>query len=196
MSLSIKCCTWLDRPPRLGCSRASACKQQFTGLILPVELDHPALLDAPDIAAVAHGDITVITAQHHLSALGNDKAVANTGIDGGFGAAIAHSFDLLNAVSQLHEPLATGKEPGQKIGTQAKTQHRDVEIIHDLPQPFDLPGGQELTFVHNDNVAVIRPGILKQGVDIRIRGGDLGIGLQADAAANRGYPIPGVGAGL
>ena len=46
---------------------------QFDGLMLP---------DAPDVTLVAHGDVAVVAAQHHLRALGDDIAVAvDTGID-------------------------------------------------------------------------------------------------------------------
>ena len=39
----------------------------------PVELDLLFIPDAVDVTAVAHGDVAVVAAQHHLSTFGNDE---------------------------------------------------------------------------------------------------------------------------
>ena len=75
------------------------------------------LPDAVYITSVAHGDIAIIAAQHHLCALGDDVAVADTGIDRTLGTAIAHGLDLLDAVSQFHQAHRTGEQSGLEIRT-------------------------------------------------------------------------------
>lgn len=75
-------------------------------LSLAVKLDDLMLANALQVAAVAHGDISIVAAQHHLCAFGNDMAIAiDTGIDGSLRAAVAHRLDLLDHVRQFHQPV-------------------------------------------------------------------------------------------
>ena len=50
-----------------------------------------------------------VAAKLNLCTLSDDIAVADTGVDGGLTAAVAHGFDLLNAICQLHQPQAAGE---------------------------------------------------------------------------------------
>ena len=66
--------------------------------VLTVEADLLMLPDALLVAAVAHGDIAVIAAQHHLGTLGDDIAVGiNAGIDGGLGGAVTDGLEYRDA---------------------------------------------------------------------------------------------------
>ena len=55
------------------------------------------------ITSVAHSDIGIVTAQHHLCACGDNMAIAvDTGIDDGLVSAVANGFDLVKGIRQLH----------------------------------------------------------------------------------------------
>ncbi len=146
---------------------------------------------------MAHGDVAVIAAKHHLFALGDDMALAvDAGVDGGLGTAVANGFDLLDGICHLHQPLAAGEQAAQKVGAQAKAYHRDIIIVYDGTKLVDLLPGQELAFVGNDHIAIAVLGLLVEGVYIRFRRDDLHLGLQTDTAAQDPGTVPNVGAGL
>ena len=96
------------------------------------------LLDAADVAAMAHGDIAIIAAQNHLRTLGDDVAAGNTGVDGSFTAAVAHGFDLFDAICQLHQPHRAGEQLGLEVCPQAEAHHRHIKIVDDVTELIDL----------------------------------------------------------
>ena len=97
-----------------------------------VEFDFLVFPDAPDIALVAHGNIAVIAAQNHLSAFGDDVAIAiNTGIDGCLGTAVTDGFDFLNGIGDFHQPQAAGEELGLEVCTQVLLDDSDLVIDND-----------------------------------------------------------------
>ena len=160
-------------------------------------LDHFMLPDATDIAAVAHGDVRIVATQHHLGTFGDDVAVTiDTGIDGGLAAAIADGLDLLDLIGQLHQPHRAGEQAGLEIGTQAEADHRHIVIIYNGPQLLNLLGSHELALVHDHHVAPILAGEGEELIHIGIRGHDLAIGLQADAAAQDAGAVTGIGTGF
>ncbi len=160
--------------------------------VLSVELDLPMLPDAADVALVTHGDIGIIAAQEHLVALGDDVAVADTGVDGGLCAAVADSLDLLDGICHLHEPQGAGEELGLEVGTQAEAHNRYIKIVHDGTELIDLCNGKELALIHNDGIT----GSLFLGaidlVQIQFRGDHLGLGLQANTALYHMLAVTGI----
>ena len=79
-------------------------------MVLSVQFDFFVLPDTPDVALVAHGNVAVVAAQHHLRAVGDDVAFAvDSGVDRGLGPAVADGLDLLNGVRNLHESPAAGE---------------------------------------------------------------------------------------
>ena len=94
-----------------------------------MEPDLLVIPDALDITAVAHGDVAVVAAQHHLGAFGDDVTVVDTGIDGGLCAAVAHGLDLFDGIGQFHQPAGTGEQMGLEIRTQTETQR----IVSSVP---------------------------------------------------------------
>ena len=87
-----------------------------------------------------------------------------------------------------------GEEVGQKVGAQAEAEHRQVLLVHQAAQLVDLLGGEELGLVGDDDVVL--PGRPVGRRDVLLRGDDLGMAFQADAAADDVRPVPGVHAGL
>ena len=67
------------------------------------------LPDTPDVTLVAHGNVAVIAAKNHLGTFRYDIAVVDTGIDGSLGTAVTDGLDLLDGISNLHEPAAAGE---------------------------------------------------------------------------------------
>ena len=103
---------------------------------------------------MAHGNVTVIAAQHHLGTFRHDMSGAvDSGVDGSLGTAVADGLDLLNGIGHLHEPSAAGEQLGLEIRTQSETHHRDIMLIHDGPKLIDLPFRQELALIHDDHIA-------------------------------------------
>ena len=93
-------------------------------------------------ASVAHGNIAVVTSQKNLAAFREDVPIGiQTGIDGGLGAAGADILNLCNGVRQLHQALRAREEVGQKVRAKAKTEDRDVCLIHNFPQLINLLRG-------------------------------------------------------
>ena len=79
-------------------------------MALSVQFNDLVLQHAPDVALVAHSNVAVVAAQHHLRAVGDDVAFAvDSGVDRGLGPAVADGLDLLNGVRHLHEPPAAGE---------------------------------------------------------------------------------------
>ena len=139
-----------------------------------VQLNHLMLPDAPDITLVAHGNIAVVAAQHHLCALGDDVTGAvNAGVDGGFGTAVADGFDFLDGVCHFHQPQAAGEQLGLEIRPQTEAHHRDIVFIHNAAQLVDLRRGEELAFVHNNYIAFAQPLLPEQRLQIPLRGNGL-----------------------
>ena len=103
-----------------------------------MQFDFLMFPDAGFIAAVAHGNIAIIAAQHHLGTLGDDVAITDTGIHGGLGTAVAHGLDLLDAVSQFHQTHGAGEQLGLEIGTQTEAHDRHVVVIDDVAELIDL----------------------------------------------------------
>ena len=145
--------------------------------------------------AVAHGHIAVIAAQQHLGTRRDHLAAfVQTGVDRGLGAAGAHRLDLGDGIGHLQQALGAGEQMGQKVGAQTEAEHRDVLLVHQIAQIVDLLRGQELALVGDDDIMLTRrPVQLQQAV---LRADDLGLLLQADAGADQGDAVPGVGGRL
>ena len=145
-----------------------------------MQFDFLMCLDAPHVAAVAHGDVAVVAADHDLIALGDDVALAaDARVDGRLCAAVADGFDLLDVVRHLEQPQAAGEELGEEVGPQAEAEHRDVEIVDDPAELVDLRGLEELALVDDDDVGVVPLG--EQRVNVGVRQDRLGLGLEPDA---------------
>ena len=165
-------------------------------LLLPMQLDFLMLPDALNVALVAHGDVAVVAAQHHLGTLGNDIAIVNTGIDGGLSTAVADGLDLLNGVRHLHQTAAAGEEPGLEVRPQAEAHDGNIIVVDDGAQLVDLVFRQELALVHDDHIALTRLLPLEGVNQVHLRRDDLYRCCQADAAAQDLDPVTGVRAGL
>ena len=77
-------------------------------LFLTVELNLPVFPDALNVALMAHGNIGIVAAQKYLVTLGDDIAIADTGIDSCLGAAVADGLDLLNGIRHFHQAHGAG----------------------------------------------------------------------------------------
>ena len=152
--------------------------------------------DAVYIAAVAHGDVAVIAAQNHLGTFGDDVAVIDTGIDGGFCAAVAHSFDFLNAVGDFHQPAGAGEELGLEISPETEAENGDIPLVYNGTELVDLCFGHELALIHDDDIAFVVMSAQETGIHVHIGSDDFHSCLQTDAAAENIGTVPGVGAGL
>ena len=161
-----------------------------------MKFDLFVFFNALDIAAVAHSNISIVAAQQHLVALGNDIAVTDTGINNGLCAAITNGLDLLNGIGDLHQPLRSGEQLCLEISPQTEAHNGDVIIIYDGAELIDLLGRHKLAFVQDDHIAAVGLVLCKKGVDIHICGDHLGGGLQADAAFYHILTVPGICTGL
>ena len=82
----------------------------------------------------------------------------------------------------------------EKVGAQPEAEHRQVLLVHKLPQLFDMLGGEELAFVHDHHVVPAARGIKR--ADIVLRPDNVGGRLQSDARAEQGFPVAAVDGGL
>ena len=155
------------------------------------------ILDAPDIALVAHGNIAVVAPQKYLGALGNNVAGAvDPGIDGGFGPAVADGLDLLDGVRHLHEPQGAGEQMGLEVRPQSEAHDGYIAVVHDLPKLVDLIHSKKLALIHNDHIAMALKIPAKPLVSIGLRGENIRPGREPDPAGKHMLPVPHIGAGL
>ena len=103
--------------------------------------------------AVTHGNVGIVAADEHLTALCDHVSVlVDASVDNGFFSAGADGFDLRDRIGNLKEPAAAREEMSEKIGSQTKTENRDLKLVHDPAQLIDLGAGEELALVGDDHV--------------------------------------------
>ena len=144
---------------------------------------------------MAHGDIGVVAAQKHLLAGGDHPALAvDAGVDDGLCPAGAHGLDLGDGVRHLKQPGAAREQVGEKVGAQAEAQYRHIVLVHQCPQLVDLLRGEKLALVGDDDVGFFHPPV--QGAQVGLRRDGVCLLVQADAAADDAFAVPGVHRGL
>ena len=143
--------------------------------------------------AAAKADILIIGSQHHLGSLLDHTAVlVKPGVEGGFFAAPADGFYLLQLIRQDQELVAAGEKLPLKVGLQPVADNGDIAVVHQVDQVVDLLLGEKLGLVHNDAGEFLQVGV---GHLLHLVEVDAGM-LQADAGADHVVPVPGVQLGL
>ena len=142
---------------------------------------------------MAHGHIAVVSSEEDLVTLGDDPpACIDAGIDRRFPSAGANGLDLGQGIGQLHQALRTGKKVGQKVGPETEAENRQILFVHQRAQIVDLPWGEKLRFIRNDDIVPASEMISLY--DALFRRNDLGAGFQPDPAADQIRSVPGIDA--
>ena len=91
----------------------------------------------------ADGDIALVTAYHHLFAGMHRFAIlVQSQHHIGFAPAVTDGFQFHQLIGPGQQILATGKQLTEKIGAQAVTQYRNVQLVHHIAQLLNLRFGQ------------------------------------------------------